>query len=155
MLTNVFVLSLEDAIERRKRLVDDLRKNDIAHELCWAVDGRSGLPTDTEARVDRAQALHTMGRPMSDAEFGCALSHQDIYREIIKRGIDHAVILEDDAIIAPGFVDLVRNFALEDYDLLLLDHWRAQVDRWRKKDVGGEITAYRALNIPPLTTGLL
>ncbi len=153
MLKHVFVISLQDATERRAPLVESLTAMGIAHEVFWAVDGRSGLSPDHEARIDRDAATKTMGRPMSDAEFGCALSHQDIYHAVIARDLDHALILEDDAILMPGFDVLVNNFQLDDYDLLLLDHWRARVHRRGRKDAGGRKFAYRAATTPYLTTG--
>jgi len=70
-----------------------------------AVDGRRGLPPDHEARVDRPRATRALGRPMSDADFACALSHQDVYARILAEGHTAAVVLEEDAIASPAFHD--------------------------------------------------
>mgnify|MGYP001801021409 CR=1 FL=1 len=148
MHRNVFVISMPDAIARRTPQIEDLQTKHIDHEIWPAVDGRNGLDASHEMQIDRAATLKTLGRHMTDAEYGCALSHQEIYREVLARNLDHAVILEDDAILAPGFADLITGCRLDDYDILLLYHARARVHRGSRRDAGGQNTAYRAATMP-------
>ena len=62
----------------------------------------------------------------------------------ISQAYEHAVILEDDAILQTNFAAMITDFQLKNYDLLLLDHWRAHVDRWRNKHIGAGAVAHRA-----------
>ena len=151
----VFVLSLADAVARRAPLIAQLQEYGINYTLWPAVDGRNGLSAADEARIDRIKAHEFLGRPMSDAEFGCALSHHDMYQDVVTQAYEHAVILEDDAILQTNFAAMITDFQLKNYDLLLLDHWRAHVDRWRNKHIGAGAVAHRALNAPLLTTGYI
>lgn len=62
-----------------------------------AIDGSTLAPQDLPGIYDEGVAIRTVGRPLSRAEIGCALSHASVYRTILERGLDCALVLEDDA----------------------------------------------------------
>lgn len=99
----VFVISLADAIERRAPLLDQLRGFNLSFTVVEAVDGRRGLSAGDLARVDRSGAERRVGRPVSDRELACALSHQAVYRRILDEHSPGGIVLEDDAILTPLF----------------------------------------------------
>lgn len=52
---------------------------------------------------------------------GCALSHIEILKDIEKNSIDEDIlILEDDALINPNFLDLIPKQFPEDYDIFVM-----------------------------------
>ena len=153
MIEKVIVLSLNDATQRRAPLIASLKRLNIDFTLWPAVDGRAGLSDADAQRIDRARAQGRMGRAMSDAEFACALSHRDIYSAILRHGWAHTLILEDDAILTPGFGAFVQNVAQDDYDLLLLDHWRTRVHTRDDRPINPAHRAIRVAGSPMLTTG--
>ncbi len=108
----VFVLSLPDCHDRRARVSAALDGLGLPFEFVDAVDGRRDLPPERESEIDRTEALRK-GNILTDAEFACALSHIDVYRRIVSRNIDHALVLEDDAIPQP---DLVPYLAGKHYE---------------------------------------
>lgn len=125
----IFVLSLPGCEARRQPLLDSLAALGRRAEVILGVDGRGGLPAGYEPLIDREGAQRSLGRPMRDAEFACALSHQLMYRLIEERGLDGAVILEDDAILLPGFGRFLDAEAYRDAQLLMLDYGPARVMR--------------------------
>jgi glycosyl transferase family 25 len=151
----VIILSLTDAVERRKPLIDSLRTNGITFETWDAVDGRNGLSPEYDTMIDRPAACAHMNRELGNAEFACALSHHFIYREILERDLDMAVILEDDAIVDRPFFEFMAVIHKPDCDLLLLDHMRARVRRMGALKINRNTTAYRCASVPWLTTGYL
>ena len=153
MIDKILVLSLDDAHERRAPLVEKLKKLNLDFTIWSAVDGRGGLSDANEQRVDRALATKQMGRSLSDTELACALSHHDIYREILAQGWPHTLVLEDDAILTEDFAAFIRDFAQEDYDLMLLDHWRARVRWLGRRRIDASHRAIRVAGSPLLTTG--
>lgn len=155
MTPAVFILSLEDAADRRAPLINAFQSEGVPYEIWHAVDGRNGLPAEYETLIDRPGALRYLGREMGNAEFACALSHHFIYRDILKRGLKMAVILEDDAIIDDRFFRFINRVEVPDCDLLLLDHMRALVRRGDKLNLGDGAKAYRCLSAPWLTTGYI
>ncbi len=112
----VFVISLPDCHDRRARVSAALDGLGLPFAFVDAVDGRRGLPPEYESQIDRPKAKEP-GKILSDAiqtdaEFACALSHIEIYRRIVSRNIDYALVLEDDAVPQP---DLVRYLAGKHY----------------------------------------
>lgn len=118
----IFVLTLPGDDDRRQPLLDALGSAGLSYQLFMGVDGRSGLPGEFEALVDRQAALARLGRSMCDGELACALSHRQIYAHILEAGLPGAIILEDDAILQPGFADFLRAGDYKRVPMLLFDY---------------------------------
>ncbi|WP_039017052.1 glycosyltransferase family 25 protein [Halocynthiibacter namhaensis] len=150
---HIFILTLKDASERRSSLIEALEEMNLSYELWFGVDGRNGLPAEYEAVIDRFDAQKKLRRELADAEFACALSHNEIYKSIVDRGITSAIILEDDACIGAGFKKLTHALMSSPCELLLLDHKKARV-AWRDVlQINTDLKAYRVVLPPELTTG--
>lgn len=149
----VFVLTLPDADERRRDLVTALVALDLEYELFFGVDGRKGLPAQYEHEVDRSARVNKIRRPMTDGEFACALSHIRIAKEIVERGIEQALVLEDDAIIGSYVAAIARGKIPVVGDLMLLDHAKGFFRRTGQISVTPQLTAYRVAAAPDLATG--
>lgn len=151
MTPTLFIISLKDAVERRAPLLRELDAHDITYELWNAVDGRSELAPEYERLIDKTETLQNLGRPMSNAEYGCALSHHLVYQAILDRGLNSAIILEDDAIVGEEFFKFLEMYDGQTCELLLLDHERALVSRADRIKINPRLTAYRC-KIPTLRT---
>ena len=90
---------------------------------------------------------------MGNTEFACALSHHFIYKEVLKRELPMAIILEDDAIIGPDFKAFCDMDNPLFCDLLLLDHNKAFVSRGKAHHIIADTSAFRTTLAPDLTTG--
>lgn len=150
----IYILSLEGA-QRFEPLAEALTVRGLAFEVFWGIDGRSHLPEAHEHRVDRAGAEARMGRPMSDGEFACALSHRQIYERIAAGEAPSAIVLEDDADPGPAFFDLVSALADPPCGLLLFDHKNTYVKMRDRLILPGSVRAYRVALPPFLATGYM
>ena len=148
----LFVLTLRGDCQRRTPLLNTLKRLGLTYELFYGVDGRSGLSSAWERQINRSKARRNFGRELTDGEFACALSHRELYKCIITRGLTGGIILEDDAIVDQAFANFVKQAHYHHAKLMLLDHAQARV-----LDVGLEImpgTMIRRLALPAyLTTG--
>jgi len=57
------------------------------------------------------------------AKFACTISHFRVWKTIVAEGLDHAIVLEDDVAILPGFASFVRKLRAQlpgDFDLVHL-----------------------------------
>jgi len=126
----VFIVTLQGDDARRAALLAALRDQGIRYRLAWGVDGRHGLKPEYESMIDREQAARNYGRPLTDGEFACALSHRAVYQTIFDEGFEAALILEDDAIVSPRLGDFVRSEGPNRYPFLLLDYGKAFVYRF-------------------------
>lgn len=75
-----------------------------------------------KTRLGEGQLTHGM--------IGCYLSHYSIYEEMVRDGLEYAIIFEDDAKIHPQiYRRLVKSIVEEegrfpaDWDVILLGHW--------------------------------
>ena len=126
-----FVISLPDCTDRRRRIAVRLNELSLPFEFVDAVDGRNRLPEEYEALVDWENAITSDGFPISEAEFGCALSHIKVYQKVLERGIPYALILEDDAIPLPDLADYIAGRHFVDADLTSLYYFRKAYVRKR------------------------
>jgi len=137
----VFIISLSDCQERRKKISRQLCCIGIDFEFIDAVDGRNGLDALYEMHIDR-QATTLDGRPLSDAEFACALSHISVYKRIVTDYIDHAIVLEDDAFPTAPLLEFLSGKHYRDADLTLLWYRRTFVRRQRRKKLFKNYVSY-------------
>lgn len=147
----LFVLSLPGDEARRAPLCDWLRKHGITYELFYGVDGRQRLGPEWATNIDRDAAKLALGRAMGDGEFACALSHQEIYRNVLDRGLPGAVVLEDDAVPTEAFVGFLARGDYRRADMILLDHSNTRV-AGKAVDLGTGIFGHPVVLSPFLTT---
>lgn len=95
---HVYVINLPRSTERKERISARLAALGMAFEIFPAVDGR-GLSRDLPLYHGRRRRL-LYGHDLTDGEIGCAVSHLAIYRDMVARGIGHALVLEDDALLS-------------------------------------------------------
>jgi glycosyl transferase family 25 len=149
----IFVISLEDAAERRQDLMDQLQAQGLTAQMFPAIDARKGVPAALEHLVDRPQTRKRMRRDMSAGEYGCALSHRTLYEKIVTEGLPGAIILEDDAIPHPSFGDFVRAGDAEGKDMVVFDYIRVSVSRWREQTVTAGVKLHQLFARSTRTTG--
>jgi glycosyl transferase family 25 len=101
----IFVINLERADHRRRFIQSHLGRLGLDYELFRAVDGRSldRQHVEQSGIYDEKVALEKFSRPLSMAEIGCALSHLGVYKTIVERGLEAAIVLEDDAMFNADF----------------------------------------------------
>ena len=138
----VVVISLPDCVDRRASIrkgLDDLR---IPFEFLDAVDGRSGIDPSFEPEVDRGGAERELGRALSDAEIGCALSHINTYRRVVRNNWDWALVCEDDAIPSPDLKTYLENRHFEGADLTQLYFYNTRVSRSGRQHLFKHYSSY-------------
>ncbi|MCL3883968.1 glycosyltransferase family 25 protein [Marivita sp. GX14005] len=150
----IYILSLK-AAQRFGPLVRMLEARGLDYEIVWGVDGRERLPATHEHCVDRAGAEARMGRPMSDGEFACALSHRLIYERIAAGEAPSAIVLEDDAEPGEAFFDLGAALVAPPCGLLLFDHKNTYVRVRDRLVLPGGVCAFRMALPPFLATGYM
>ncbi|MDZ7710253.1 MAG: glycosyltransferase family 25 protein [Roseovarius sp.] len=100
MAGHAFVLHLVRATARRDNARALLDGCGMAGEVWAAVDGRAMSSRDLSACVGARLFAPAYPFGLKTGEIGCFLSHRQIWAEIVRRDLDHALIIEDDAEIA-------------------------------------------------------
>lgn len=119
----IYVISMADSHERRAGIARQLDALGLPFTFFDGVRG-SALSAEDKARIlgPRELTHELIERDMTDNEIGCALSHVGVYRRMVECQQSHALVLEDDALLLPGFMDVLQAMSSEDYDLVLLGY---------------------------------
>ncbi len=138
----IWIISLTDSTERRQILTKKLTDWQCNHNVFDAVDGRSGLPAELEAQVDRSAARRAMGRDLSDGELACALSHRLVCAKFLASQAKWGLILEDDAILSDDLLTFLTGGYFKAAQMMVLFHQNARVFR-QKTSLFGDYYAQR------------
>lgn len=147
----IFVISLARAPERRLAVCEHLQSLGLQYELIDAVDGNAMPPGEIERLV-------APGRKMHSGAVGCYLSHLIVYERMQLKGLEVAMVLEDDARLDPRVSALlIQGCSSLDWDYCFLDsddhNNRGPIfyDPRSAKRLGAGFTAYE-LSAGPQTT---
>ncbi|CAK9885539.1 MAG: hypothetical protein XXXJIFNMEKO3_01939 [Candidatus Erwinia impunctatus] len=99
----IFIINLERSVERKTALEARCQALGLSVEFIPAIDGRQ---LNEEEIKNTAQAVNYAFLP---GEIGCALSHQLIYKKMIRENITQALILEDDVILPDDLAELLAT----------------------------------------------
>jgi glycosyl transferase family 25 len=106
-MLKVFVINLQDSVERRKRVSDRLNELHINFEVFPAIDGRKE-PHPLFERYDAKRCGNYRRRAqMSGGELGCFASHFSLWSKCIELN-EPILILEDDLIIADSVIEAIE-----------------------------------------------
>ncbi len=120
---HIFVISLPGNRPRRDYIRQHLSALGLAFEIYDGIDGHHLSPSQRSA-YSGVEARARLGRDLLPGEIGCALSHLGVFRTMVERRIDEALILEDDSVLSNDTIEVLRRrHALQkDRDVVLLHH---------------------------------
>lgn len=99
MMMKTFVVNMRKDTQKRRIIEQQLQSHpDLDFQIWEAVEGGK-LSKDAQKSLVSEEFYSKYKRNATLPAIGCALSHISIYKEIIDKGIDYALILEDDAIL--------------------------------------------------------
>jgi glycosyl transferase family 25 len=116
-----YVINLPDSTARWEAMTDVLQRTGLPHVIRW--EGIDGRRLDEESmRMLRsigilAEDLSKFTRYTIKEEIGCALSHLGVLKDIARRGLRRALILEDDVVPTGSHADWRQRFARAYADL--------------------------------------
>jgi len=106
-LCPVFVISLKDEEKRRRQMKEKLEALGLPFVFFDAIDGRN-FDVPAHPAYNSVRRRRCYGRDMTGGEIGCLLSHKAIFEKMLQDNIEEALILEDDAVLAPDFPAVLR-----------------------------------------------
>lgn len=99
----IFVINLPRDSARRAKMAARLDGLNRAYRFVDAVDGRALDPQTYDQRLRRRY----FGRELTPGEVGCLLSHKRVCEIICREEIPFAIVLEDDAVLADEFCNVI------------------------------------------------
>ncbi|UCG98950.1 MAG: glycosyltransferase family 25 protein [Burkholderiales bacterium] len=99
-LDAILIVSARSFVERRRHVAAQLARLGLRGDFIDEFDA-----DDITAEVERR---HFAGDGLSRGQKSCALKHVAAMRRIVENGWQRCLVLEDDVVLADGFVDGVR-----------------------------------------------
>ncbi len=127
----IFIINLKQDSHKRKHMEKLCKQHNLNCQFIEAVYGKD-LDEETLAKVyNKKESIDLIGRELTKGELGCALSHLSIYKHMIDKNINQAIIFEDDIHIKKDFSTIIQNMnALPDnWELVLLGYFRGSVEK--------------------------
>ncbi|XP_060686107.1 procollagen galactosyltransferase 2-like isoform X1 [Hemiscyllium ocellatum] len=141
----IFMINLKRRTDRRQRMLRTLYEQDIEVKVVDAVDGKALNTSHLKAlNIEMLPGYHDpySGRILTRGEIGCFLSHYYIWKEVIDRGLQNVLVLEDDNRFQPHFRRRMTKLMEDiednqlDWDLIYVGRKRMQVDHPEKSVPG-------------------
>lgn len=127
----IFIISLKHS-KRREFISERLTSLGLSFQFIDAVYGKD-LSEEELSKIDFDFFIQKFKskKKLTLGEIGCAMSHVNAYEKILANNLtDGAIILEDDAVVSPDFVEIATE-ALRKLpkkaDILFFDHGKAKV----------------------------
>lgn len=144
----IFVISLKGS---PRRGVISQRLNGLKLNFSF-IDGINGktLSEEEKTAVDYEfyPTKFAATRPLTIGEIGCAMSHLLIYKMMLEKNIDKAIILEDDAIVSQEFESIVKDSLKKaplKTEILFYEHGKAKSHFFKRSLVEGyRMVRYRS-----------
>lgn len=116
-----YVINLRDSTARWADMIEVVQRTGLRNVVRWeAVDGRRF----DEELLRTLQSIGVLAPDLSrftpnavKEEIGCALSHFGALTDIVRRGLSHAIVLEDDILPTGSDADWCERFARAYADL--------------------------------------
>ncbi|KAM6921584.1 procollagen galactosyltransferase 2 [Xenentodon cancila] len=134
----VFLINLKRRLDRRTRMLKTMSSLGLRVTLVDAVDGKalnSSQLHDLGIEMLPGYKDPYSGRVLTRGEIGCFLSHHSIWTQVVERGLQKVLVLEDDVRFEPRFkrrlqaiMDDVDRVQL-DWDLIYVGRKRMQVQQ--------------------------
>ena len=108
-MMRLFVINLDNDVTKMNSMDVQLTYMDVPYERVPAIYGKALSTLERKRVLSQFRWWCATGRPVMDAEIGCALSHFSIYQRMIDENISVACILEDDITVSPKFKECVAR----------------------------------------------
>lgn len=117
----IHVINLPHRTDRKAKIIEELARVKLTNYTF--TEAIHGSTLDVEA-MEKAGEISFKCRKLKRGEYGCYLSHLDVYKKIITSNEEMHLILEDDVFFVPSFKvkanTLLSKVAKIEWDILYL-----------------------------------
>lgn len=122
-MIKAFIILLGRDERRRRNVQRVIAEAGLDAEIFPAVDGLELTSADVERLVRRGRLDAERAPGLKRGQIACALSHVGVLERVLARGLERALVLEDDVRLEPDFsgrLDAALRETPPDFDLLYL-----------------------------------
>ncbi|KAB1261096.1 Procollagen galactosyltransferase 2 [Camelus dromedarius] len=136
----IFMINLKRRKDRRDRMLRTLYEQEIEVKIVEAVDGKALNTSQLKAlNIEMLPGYRDpySSRPLTRGEIGCFLSHYSVWKEVIDRELEKALVIEDDVRFEHQFKKKLMTL-MDDIDRAQLDWELIYIGRKRMQVKGPE-----------------
>ena len=112
------VINLVRRRDRRENVIQNFKNVDITnYEFIQAVDGKDLTPTSQIVTLFQGNDFGNRR-----GVIGCALTHYNLWKQLLESDVDYFLIMEDDFRIIKTFKTDIETINFEKYDILLMGY---------------------------------
>ncbi len=121
MSEKTYIVNMMKDVDKKRVIESHLAShNELDWKFWQAVEGRK-LTAQQQTAMILPEFAARYGRNATLPAAGCSLSHINIYRDIVANGINHALILEDDARLKPNLhIESIKHILETDSPVVVL-----------------------------------
>ena len=122
-MIETFIILLGRDERRRRNVQRVIADGGLDIEIFPAVDGLELTSADVERLIRRGRLDAERAAGLKRGQIACALSHVGVLERVVGRGLERALVLEDDVRLEPDFcgrLDAALSETPPDFDLLYL-----------------------------------
>jgi GR25 family glycosyltransferase involved in LPS biosynthesis len=115
---NIKVINMNNRLDRLQKITESLDKEKLSFQRVEAVDGKS-----LKLTCDILKLFKNNDFGFRRGFIGCALSHYNLWKELVASDKSYYVIMEDDATFCDNFAEKLEELLkIRNYDLLFLGY---------------------------------
>lgn len=104
LLENIYIINLDTSVDRLQHISRNFKDYNLEFNRFPAINGKN--ISDNERNDNTTILCRTI--LCNYAEIGCALSHIELWRKMIRENIEFIIVLEDDVVIDEFFVNVIK-----------------------------------------------
>lgn len=120
LLDNIYVINLDRSRDRLKKITKNFHDHGIHFTRFAAIEGKKL----SKEQIEKNTTLAARTILSNYAIIGCAMSHMQLWKNLLNDNVDYYIIFEDDAIINDQFkqniLEIEKNKDKIDFDILSL-----------------------------------
>lgn len=124
----IFIINLKKDTAKKQHMEALCQQHGLSYQFTEAVYGEELKKEKLSEVYDKEESIRIIGRELTKGEIGCALSHINIYKHIVKKNIPQAIIFEDDIHIEDDFHSIIAAIDKfpTDWELILFGYYQKE-----------------------------
>ena len=128
---HIYLITLRESTNRQKYFKKEL--DGLDYEIMWAINGSDldlrQIVADGIYDPSLTKSISASGKELVPGEVGCALSHLKVYEDMLERGFQRILVLEDDLIVESKLLNHLKKSIQElpeNWDVIYLGFHRRE-----------------------------
>lgn len=119
IINDIQVINLKRRPDRKEKIISILEKEKLPYEIVEAVDGKELKESDKMLKLFDGNDFNNRRNII-----GCALSHYNLWKKLVKSNDQYYIIMEDDVTLCKNFKNIILNniFSIKNKNIIFFGY---------------------------------